>query len=630
MTSQRYEVVEKELNQYYSPRCPVIMVAYAILYDTLERKYGVQLKLKNCSFKRIKSIVVAIRAYDHFGDFSEELKDCQYVNVNVEYGKDFGTKIFIPLSRDTLIKSIRVVVNRVLFDEGDVWDSKEGEILNCKIENQQLSSLLLEEEVGDYRILLNTRMKYVPYQDNYIWICSCGAVNFDVNNCLDCKAEKDEVFDFLNKNKRIEALEKREKERKEKEYESALSYKEKKDVNSILKAIAVFEKLGGYKDSTEKLTECRQVLEEIHKEEEKQAELLRKEQAEEEKRRAQQRKKTIKRLRTVSIIAGFGVMIFVILINVVIPQVKYKKAEKYMEAGQYQEAANTFNELDNYKDSKKKAEEAETKYLYNQAKDYYEKKEYEKAYSVFNDLGEYEDSKDYAVECRYEMALDLLARGDDDDAYRLFKEIETYKDVDSYLKEFVPVPSNIDIKSNIRSIAYESDFIYTINYNKEGKIISVNGVIHSTFESKKDPDVEVVNYFDGEGNVIKCAYDGYWHYSYNYNDDGTVTRMYEVGDHKDCEYDKYGNPINTYVYYDHYNHCTGSYGEECDEYHNRIGENIDNQYNDGLLVEVGYEFDSSTVQSTISYQYVYDPDKIINNEYIWKNIRLICFPLFYD
>lgn len=630
MTSQRYEVVEKDLNQYYSPRCPVVLTAYAILYDTLERKYGVQLKLKNCSFKKIKSIVVAIRAYDHFGNLSEEIKDCQYVNVNVEYGKDFGTKVFVPLSKDTLIKNIRVVTNRILFDEGDVWDSKEGEILDCKIEYQQLSSLLLEEDIGDYRILLNTRMKYVPYQNNLIWICSCGAVNFDTKNCHVCKAEKDKVFDFLRKGERIKALEKRKKERNEKEYKLALSYKEKKDADSILKAISIFEKLGEYKDSTEKLTECRQLLEEIHREDEKQAELLIKEQAEKEKRRAQKRKKTIKILRTVSIIVGIGVMLVFILTKVVLPQVKYKEAEKYMETGQYQEAANTFNELDNYKDSKKKAEEAETKYLYNKANDYYEKKDYEKAYSIYNELGEYEDSKDYAVECRYQMALDLLAKGKDDDAYSAFQEIEAYKDVGVFLKDFVPVPNSIEIKSNDTRIAVEDEIIFTINYNKQGKIVSANYIIHGKYESKEMEESEMIYYFDEEGNVSKCALNGYWHSSYDYNDDGTVNQIDENSGKISCEYDKYGNPINRYVYYDHENHIVGRYGEECDEYHNRIGYFIDNKYNNGQLVEVDSEYDGCTVQSKISYQQIYDPDNCIDNEYIWKNVRIICFPFFYN
>ena len=129
MAGQRYETIIKDTDLYYSSKCPIVLSAYAVLLDTKKNTYVAQLKLRNCSSERISSVSVTVRTYDHFEKFSEEVKDCQYIDVNAEYGNEFGTKNLVSLSKDIKVNKLEVAVNRVLFSDGSTWDSEVGVLL---------------------------------------------------------------------------------------------------------------------------------------------------------------------------------------------------------------------------------------------------------------------------------------------------------------------------------------------------------------------------------------------------------------------------------------------------------------------------------------------------------------------
>ena len=121
---------------------------------------------------------------------------------------------------------------------------------------EKLSSSLSEAQIGEYRLLLNPKMKYMPYQKDRFWLCSCGEVHYDgIERCNACGVDKEKEFLYLNQYERTRALEAREEERKEKKYNTAISYKDRGDIDSLLKALIDFKSIVDYKDAKEKAEE---------------------------------------------------------------------------------------------------------------------------------------------------------------------------------------------------------------------------------------------------------------------------------------------------------------------------------------------------------------------------------------
>ena len=575
MATQRYETVIKDLEQYYSPKCPIILAAYAILFDTKERKYGAQLKLKNCSDKEISSVIVSIKAINPYEKLSEEVQEFQYINVNAKPGDFFGSKTFVPFSKESMVKKLQVKIKSAFFKNGDIWHSEEGEILQINME--KLSSSLSEAQIGEYRLLLNPKMKYMPYQKDRFWLCSCGEVHYDgIERCNACGVDKEKEFLYLNQYERTRALEAREEERKEKKYNTAISYKDRGDIDSLRNALIDFNSIADYKDAKEKAEECQKLIEEKRLETERQIEIRRIE--EEERKRAIKNK--VKKISIAVLLFAVAIGAFFIGIKVLAPNIKYNSAEKLLESGQYDEAE-----------------------------------------AAFTELGDFKDSEEKIYECKYQKAMSLLSEGKIQDSYELLSTIPTYTDAHDALKHFGEVP--VSVAMDCYEYPESKIFTFNIGYDNSGRINSA--------EMVNEDGEEVYSFsFDENGQVTGMTdhkKDREW--SYTYNDDGSVN-MYLLTDSgfkaKKYQFDGYGNLAVRYFpnpnksedqYFDEkYNHST-------DKQDNRNDKEVNNTYKDGKLTSVKYTHGSKIYSSDISYELQYFPDEYVNNHFIWKTFRLI-------
>lgn len=131
------------------------------------------------------------------------------------------------------------------------------------------------------------------------------------------------------------------------------------------KAIDAFSSISDWKDSAQKVEECRRRLEEVKAQEE--AERLEQQRREEEKRlaaenevRRKRRTKIIKRVIIVMLLAG---IVFAVLVDrYFIPENKYKEAMEAMEAEDYITAHDILIELEDYKDSRAQIDNMYTKW----------------------------------------------------------------------------------------------------------------------------------------------------------------------------------------------------------------------------------------------------------------------------
>lgn len=185
--------------------------------------------------------------------------------------------------------------------------------------------------------------------------------------------------------KKKECEEKAEECRLESLYNSAAELQTVHSEDNQLRAAKQFEELGTYKDSAERVQQCRYKAEEIKKEEERiKAE---REKAEKE-RKAKAKKKKIVLIIISSVVAVCAVLALIYGI-VVVPSIKYNEALELVENKNYDEAIAIFEELGDYSDSADMICEAK----YKKAEQCESDKNYDMAVQIFTELDGYRDSK---------------------------------------------------------------------------------------------------------------------------------------------------------------------------------------------------------------------------------------------
>ncbi len=152
--------------------------------------------------------------------------------------------------------------------------------------------------------------------------------------------------------------------------------------------------------------------------------------------KAAKRKKRIK--TAVILFVIFCAVFSVLLFSVIIPEIKYGKAVRSYDSGDYEQALAAFRSLKGYRDSYDqidKCKEAIKEGVYQNAKELYEKGEYEEALKAFKPLNGYKDSGDYIDLCGravtdivYNRAVASIGKGDVVEIYETLIGLDGYKD----------------------------------------------------------------------------------------------------------------------------------------------------------------------------------------------------------
>ena len=141
-------------------------------------------------------------------------------------------------------------------------------------------------------------------------------------------------------------------------------------------------------------------------------------------------------------VAAAIIAVVLIVVNIVIPDGRYKKASSLFKSGEYTQAAEAFEALGDYKDSADQAKAARQEADYQAAQELFEKEEYARSAEAFTALGDYKDSKDRASDAmkkqevlaarqnleKYNSASDMAENGLYPDAYMVFEDLGDYND----------------------------------------------------------------------------------------------------------------------------------------------------------------------------------------------------------
>ena len=182
-------------------------------------------------------------------------------------------------------------------------------------------------------------------------------------------------------------------------------------------AIRQLEAIPGWKDADELKEICLQKIEELKNE----------------------TKRTFKLVFIIIAVICAVIVMANLILNVMIPNIKYNQAVKLMESAKYEEAISAFEAMNGYKDSSEKIVECK----YNEASKLMNEDKWKEAITTFESLNGYKDSYAKVEKCKnnlndnnYNEAIKLLKEGKTKEAIAILKENPNHKDAFSIIKNY--------------------------------------------------------------------------------------------------------------------------------------------------------------------------------------------------
>lgn len=376
MDSERYERLFHQSEYCYIKGAPIIVEAGALLKDTYSNTILAQLKFKNISEKSIKAVRVILFLQDTIGNSLNKKVDFQYLDLQAKRDDEFGTQVPIKIE-DYNTREFTICITEVVFGDNTLWRGEET-VWPLIMKQTPLMTILEDKDLFDqFQLSYGTNSTVFPSAIEDIWYCACGEINHDYeSNCHKCKRQKEALLSF---------------------------------------------------DLKQLINEKNQRLEEKEKER-----LI------QNKKRNQRKKRA---LISAFVLAGI-IITLLLIVNVLLPYSKYKKASQLADKQQYDEAITLYESLGKYRDSEQRilktkkekeeyllsleAEQNET--VYQNAEELYNQKKYIDAAKEFEKIEDYSDSKERVKECLYFQAEYLFQNGRYDDASELYNSISEYKD----------------------------------------------------------------------------------------------------------------------------------------------------------------------------------------------------------
>lgn len=424
------------------------------------------------------------------------------------------------------------------------------QVLNIEPENAQayLGKLMAELRVKKETALRNLAEPF-DNRANYQKVIRFG------DEALVSKINSD--IDFINtrnEKARIDAINAKREAENGKVYLEAYELSDTGFIDNLKKAVGLFETIRFYKDSESKIEKCKSRIYEIsdnmlnssessdwdtaakgfgffgeYKDSvAKKSEALAKIRAKDEKNKA-----LIKKALSIGIPAVVAVVaVIFVIVKFIVPPVNYSKAQKLLAAGDYEGAYSKFYSVKGYKDSADILEDFVSVYTVKNGDQYeYDEKGNIIKEKVYDDYNVYH-TKEYLY----------------DDQNNLIKVI--YSESDDITARTV---TEYDVKGNLlkRTVNGEAEEHYEFVYDKNGNptertdkikgtktyyTYNSKGELIRTCSTEVNYNRELVNIsdyvYDANGRLITSVHqndgDSVSYYSYEYNEDGKVTKEQKV------------------------------------------------------------------------------------------------------
>ena len=384
----RYRNVFSLTPNLYTPGCPVIIAAGALLADSQSNHMIAQLKLRNISDQLVLALKVVLLPADAFGQPVDTEIEYQYLDQCAPRNVYFASNCAILLPPAT--RSYQVRVTQVLLADNSIWKESGGEWTALE------AVAILEDYFGDDEIAQQFRLtfpsgakapcRYYPIRQQDLWICTCGAVNHEHEAiCCVCGRSFDQMTapttEELAEALRIRLEEEAAARKKlEEEREAARLKAEQEREEQRLRALAE------QAEAQRRAAEEREKFEEEMRRVQVQQQLK----AAERSRRAKKTLRIVIPIRLAVILLAGGITFYVL--KFWLPEKNYQEAVALYEAGDRVGAM-----------------------------------------ALFNELGDYKDVPEYIYDNNYENALAMIEDGNYRSALELLETMPDYRDAGAYL-----------------------------------------------------------------------------------------------------------------------------------------------------------------------------------------------------
>lgn len=229
-----------------------VIIEQSILYkDTVSGDIVFQGKYENVSSKRIKACKIKIDAFELDGQPTQGIEEYSYLDINAVSGAFFGVKTPVIMPNNNTRK-INVTITKIIFDDDTNW-IYDNETPWQELSNRiSLKEYFRDTQVEEQFYLENSNeMKYYPFKEMGVFRCSCGGNSLlECNKCLRCKNSIEDIEKSIDKvklrdnyNARVE--EETIKARNRKENKEKLIKKLKRIVVVFVAVLVVALSIGG-------------------------------------------------------------------------------------------------------------------------------------------------------------------------------------------------------------------------------------------------------------------------------------------------------------------------------------------------------------------------------------------------
>jgi len=467
--SERYSKLFSLPSDLYTEGSPVVITAGALLKDNNTGAVLAQLKIKNVSEKIIKLAHVRLYPFDSLNSPLPGETDKEYLDLLIERDGEFGQKVPIPLP-DPSTRAFSAVVTKVGFADNSVWESSDSSWDSLPAPVPLEKALGNAELVKQYKLKCGTDCKNLPLENKDLWYCPCGALNRASETCCHSCGKSLHILKSID----------------------ITDLKSERDARLKAEHAAAEEK-------------ARQTA--VAKE------------------KAEAKAKKVWKILSISLsVFAVAIAAVVLISNSVRKSNLYNDALALMEAGQYEQAINSFTALGGYKDSQEVLSSAQ---------------------------------KAKSIEDKYNRAIELMNSNNsqnENEAYQLLLALGEYKDAPALLSDFQYVVISENTDTYERTYEYDSRGLLTekcyvggdttpkIYYDEDGRIIKEinadfpteffyndNGTLSKTIHAQARTSSENFNYlitkYDKNGLPVSIEDElegKTWAFSYSFKGDGSI------------------------------------------------------------------------------------------------------------
>ncbi|SEH86745.1 TIR domain-containing protein [Ruminococcus flavefaciens] len=375
------------------------------------------------SIKNVEQCIEVQKLFSALGDYADSRKiveKCKNKELQIRYDTAQNT-----MNLATSEKSF-IMAQKQFEQLGEFLDAshkaqecfEKAEIIRKeKIYNNAIS-LCINDNIADIKSGIEILENISDYKDASQKIEEYNKKIIEIEIANKAKQAKQEA------EKR--AAEEAKRAAQEKIYNDALILSNSNIITDLESAIIKLESISSYKDSSEIIAFCKHKIKEI--------EDIAQARREASRRDAEKRKEVAKKQTKITLVTCglFALLIIGIIIGRSMYKLsRYNKAVSLLSNGDYEDAINIFNDINNFKDSNDKINECK----YKKALSLLSNDKYDEAINEFSNICGYKDSIIQIIECNYQKAYSLYKESHYDEAISLFSssDLYNYKDSQSFL-----------------------------------------------------------------------------------------------------------------------------------------------------------------------------------------------------